>query len=82
MATITITTPAGADARIADAFAAASGWTATLPDGSANPVSKAQNVKAALITYIRRVVELYEVRVAAEAASATAAAGAAGITPT
>lgn len=44
------------NARSRDAFAAAYGWSATLPDGSNNPETKAQHRARRIKEYIKEVV--------------------------
>lgn len=72
MAQIAITIPDAQVARVQDAFAGAYGYSATLPDGSPNPQTRAQFAKAKVIEYVVSVVKGYEAQRDAEAARVAA----------
>lgn len=61
---------------IAEAFAATYGYQATLPDGTANPVTPEQFTQQCVVAYIANVVESYQANQAAQAAAASALAAA------
>jgi len=48
------------NARSRDAFATAYGWSATLPDGSANPETKAQHRARRIKEYIKAITRSQE----------------------
>jgi hypothetical protein len=77
MAQITISIPDAVLPRVLDAMASAYGYSATLPDGSPNPQSKAQFARQQLANFVKQTVAEQEVRAAVAAASQSAASKAA-----
>lgn len=69
----TIQIPTAVVSRIAAAFCGSYGYSATLDDGTDNPVTPVQFTRQQVIEYIRAVVIAYEANVAAETARQTAA---------
>jgi hypothetical protein len=71
MASITLTIPDAQATRVLNALATQWGYLSVLPDGTANPQTKAQFVKAELARYCKRVVVAYEAAQAAATQSTT-----------
>lgn len=83
MTTVSIDIPNAVTARVMDAFCAAHGYQATVPDPAnsdgpyiPNPQTKPQYVKAHIANYIKQTVAVYEAQQAAAQATATATAAA------
>lgn len=72
MATISLTIGSGDTARVIDALCSYGGYQALLPDGSANPVTKAAFAKSVLLVVVKDIVRNQERATAIAAAAATA----------
>ena len=72
MAIINLTIPDAILSRVVTALASQVGWTATLPDGTANPETQAQAAKRAVIQYMKQIVIHHEVAQASHQAEVTA----------
>jgi hypothetical protein len=75
MASLTINYPDNQQQRIRDALCAHGDYQETLPDGTANPVSRAAFAREQIISFIRRAVRQHERDQARNAALAAADAG-------
>src|SRR5687767_13052504 len=64
MPELTVNIPPGVAARVLNAVAFLNGYSATLPDGSANPQTKAQFVRAHVAQYLKNCTKTYEAEVA------------------
>lgn len=73
MATITLTIPNAVAQRVLDGVSSKYGYSATLADGSANPQTKSEFVKAWLSKVLKDAVRDYEADTAAANAAIAAA---------
>jgi hypothetical protein len=70
MATISFDIPDSFLPRVTDAFASEYNYSATLPNGTANPVTKTQFAKAQIIEFVKQVTRNYEGNIAAASSRA------------
>lgn len=76
MAVIQIDIPDAQLTRVVNSYSAHYGYSATLPNGTANPQTKGQFAKAQLAKHLKEIVKLQESNTAAAAAAASAKADA------